>query len=95
MRQNDDRICIDAFRVGSLYRCPFFVQPVFLNHVKDTRYLLICKATDLERFIVNVSTSLVVLCLGMSRSGFFALESESESFDFEYLPIPSPDPILL
>ncbi len=42
-----------------------FVQPVFLNHVKDTRYLLICKATDLERFILNVSTSLtlVVLCL--------------------------------
>ncbi len=40
-----------------------FVQPVFLNHVKDTRYLLICKATDLERFIMNVSTSLVVLCL--------------------------------
>uniref|UniRef100_A0A8D0AL96 Limb and CNS expressed 1 n=1 Tax=Sander lucioperca TaxID=283035 RepID=A0A8D0AL96_SANLU len=33
--------------------------------------------------------------LGMSRSGFFALESESESFDFEYLLIPSPDPILL
>ncbi len=25
-----------------------FVQPVFLNYVKDTRYLLICKATDLE-----------------------------------------------
>ncbi len=40
-----------------------FVQPVFLNHVKDTRYLLICKATDFERFIMNVSTSLVVLCM--------------------------------
>lgn len=65
MLQWDKTMTAYALMPSELVVCigVLFVQPVFLNHVKDTRYLLICKATDLERFILNVSTSLVVLCL--------------------------------
>ncbi len=81
-----------------LYVCLSLSLYIYIHNTHTyIMYINICilDAINCLTALHKINLLYIYTVLGMSRSGFFALESESESFDFEYLPIPSPDPILL
>lgn len=69
---------------------------IFKHRVAFSAFFPQFASAQSENKVVSLYNSISILCkLGMSRSGFFALETESESSDFEPIPIPSPDLIFL